>query len=59
MLYSRLRIIVLDDSFSALDSKTGGRVIQNLLGTDGALRQLGTTVIWISNNGALNPFFLK
>lgn len=47
-IYSRCDIIVLDDSFSALDGKTQGQVVQNLLGPEGVLKRLGVTVVVIS-----------
>lgn len=51
LVYARCRIAILDDSFSALDSNTSSRVVQNLLGPSGLLRQDGRTVLWLSNNG--------
>lgn len=45
---SRCELFVLDDSFSALDSKTKVQVIDNLLGPEGLLKKLGSTVVWIS-----------
>ncbi|KAJ4394029.1 hypothetical protein N0V93_003246 [Gnomoniopsis smithogilvyi] len=48
-LYSRGEVFVLDDSFSALDCRTQDQVIDNLLGPEGLLRKLGSTVVWISN----------
>lgn len=47
-VYSRCDIVVLDDSFSALDGKTQNQTIEYLLGREGILRKLGVTVIWIS-----------
>lgn len=48
-VYARYAIIVLDDSFSALDGPTQRQVIANLLGRPaGLLRKLGATVVWIS-----------
>lgn len=48
-VYSRYGLIVLDDSFSALDTKTQTQVVDNLLGPEGLLKKLGSTVVWISN----------
>lgn len=45
-VYSRARLVLLDDSFSALDGKTQDQVIHNLLGRDGIFRKLGVTVVW-------------
>lgn len=43
-VYQRHDILVLDDPFSALDSRTQERVIVNLLGPGGLLRDSSTTV---------------
>jgi ATP-binding cassette subfamily C (CFTR/MRP) protein 1 len=48
-VYQRHDILVLDDSFSALDQRTQERVIVNLLGPDGLLRKSHTTVFLITN----------
>lgn len=48
-VYSRGEIVVLDDSFSALDNQTQDQIINNLLGPEGLFRKLGSTVFWISN----------
>lgn len=55
-VYSRGEVIVLDDSFSALDKQTQDQIINNLLGPAGVLRKLGSTVVWISN--AMQHFYL-
>ncbi|KAH7237781.1 P-loop containing nucleoside triphosphate hydrolase protein [Fusarium redolens] len=44
-VYAQKRIIILDDVFSGLDMHTENAVFHNLLGTDGLLRQLNTTVV--------------
>lgn len=49
-VYSRGEIIVLDDSFIALDNQTQDQVINNLLGPEGLLRRLGSTIVWISTS---------
>ncbi|KAI0520681.1 P-loop containing nucleoside triphosphate hydrolase protein [Xylaria bambusicola] len=48
-VYSRPEIIILDDVLSALDTKTEVHVVERLLGPDGLLRQLKTTVILITH----------
>ncbi|KAL6875904.1 P-loop containing nucleoside triphosphate hydrolase protein [Trichoderma longibrachiatum] len=48
-IYARCDIVILDDSFSALDGKTENRIVENLLGPDGHFRKMGTTVFLISN----------
>ncbi|KAI1009685.1 hypothetical protein LB504_003025 [Fusarium proliferatum] len=49
-LYARCKIVLLDDSFSALDHNTERKVVSNLLGTQGHFRKTGTTVILIANS---------
>lgn len=44
-------MVILDDSFSALDGMTEKRVVENLLGPEGVFRREKTTVLWLSNNG--------
>ncbi|KAF5649387.1 canalicular multispecific organic anion transporter 1 [Fusarium sp. NRRL 52700] len=44
-LYSRRKLLLLDDIFSALDPKTEKFVSNNLFSSTGLLRELGTTVI--------------
>ncbi|KAI4737758.1 hypothetical protein E4T50_11749 [Aureobasidium sp. EXF-12298] len=48
-VYQRHDILVLDDPFSALDQRTQERVVVNLLGPDGLLRNSHTTVFFITN----------
>jgi ATP-binding cassette, subfamily C (CFTR/MRP), member 1 len=43
--------MLLDDSFSALDSKTESQVVLNLLATQGHFRKAGVTVVLTSNSG--------
>ncbi len=51
MLYSDDEIVVLDDTFAALDGTTEGQVIENLFGENGWLRKANATVFWITNAG--------
>ncbi|KAK0390693.1 hypothetical protein NLU13_0196 [Sarocladium strictum] len=55
-LYARCDLVVLDDSFSALDGKTETNITQNLLGSDGYFRKLGTTVFLAGNCAAQYRF---
>ncbi|KAF3012251.1 hypothetical protein E8E14_011229 [Neopestalotiopsis sp. 37M] len=55
-VYARCDIVLLDDSFSALDGKTESRVVENLLGSKGLFKQLGTTVLLMSNSAAYFSF---
>ncbi len=43
-IYARSDIVLLDESFSALDVKTEAQVTANLLGPEGHFRKMGTTV---------------
>ncbi|KAM3472494.1 hypothetical protein MY5147_005251 [Beauveria neobassiana] len=49
LLYSGEAVVVLDDSFAALDGATESQVIQNLIGPAGWLRRNGVAVLWITN----------
>lgn len=49
-VYSRAEVVVLDDSFNALDGKTQGQVIENLLGKNGIFKQPHVTVVWCTTN---------
>ncbi|KAI0176465.1 ABC transporter [Hypoxylon sp. FL1284] len=54
-IFARTDVIVLDDPFSALDGKTEADIVQNLLGPHGLLRNLGVTVLLISNSTQYFP----
>lgn len=57
-VYSRCELVLLDDSFSALDSKTENRIAENLFGPNDFFRKIGTTVFLISNScNSLNISF--
>ncbi|KAK7730403.1 hypothetical protein SLS53_009022 [Cytospora paraplurivora] len=47
-VYSRLPLVLLDDSFSSLDSKTEKLVFSRTLGQSGLLRQLGCSVLLVT-----------
>ncbi|ORY66313.1 putative ABC transporter [Pseudomassariella vexata] len=49
-LFSRCDIILLDDSFSALDGTTKNKIFENLLGPDGLVKRLRSTVIFTCNS---------
>ncbi|OTA04131.1 MRP-type ABC transporter [Trichoderma parareesei] len=49
-IYARCDIVILDDSFSALDGKTENRIVENLLGPEGHFRKMDTTVFLITNS---------
>ncbi|KAL6862008.1 P-loop containing nucleoside triphosphate hydrolase protein [Trichoderma novae-zelandiae] len=51
-IYARCDIVILDDSFSALDGKTESRIVENLLGPNGHFRKMGTTVFLITNSAS-------
>lgn len=43
--YCRARLVLFDDSFGALDTRTANKVLLNLCGDEGLFRQSNTTVI--------------
>ncbi|TDZ21488.1 ABC transporter atnG [Colletotrichum orbiculare MAFF 240422] len=49
-IYARCEVVILDDSFSALDGKTENLIVENLLGADGYFRESRTTVILITSS---------
>lgn len=49
-VYSRCKIMILDDGLSSLDEKTQGYVVENLLQPGGILRDHATTVVWITTS---------
>ncbi|KAH8899329.1 hypothetical protein GQ53DRAFT_709991 [Thozetella sp. PMI_491] len=49
-IYQRCEIAILDDTFSGLDGKTEDQITKNLFGPAGLFRELGTTVLWITNS---------
>jgi len=44
-IYSRKKVLILDDVFSGLDSRSEDCIFSALLGKNGLMRSLGTTVI--------------
>ncbi|EQL02449.1 ABC transporter, transmembrane domain, type 1 [Ophiocordyceps sinensis CO18] len=49
-VYARKPMLILDDVFSALDGRTAQAVFLQLLGRDGLLRKLGTTVVMTTHS---------
>ncbi|KZL80273.1 abc transporter [Colletotrichum incanum] len=49
-VYSRKKLLLLDDVFSGLDNSTSKAVFRRLLGPDGLLRQAGMTVLLATNH---------
>ncbi|KAF2418454.1 P-loop containing nucleoside triphosphate hydrolase protein [Tothia fuscella] len=49
-LYANCDILILDDSFSALDGETESRIVENLLSSSGLLKRSGSTLFWITNS---------
>ncbi|CAI7631082.1 unnamed protein product [Penicillium glandicola] len=49
-VYSKYRMLVLDDPFSALDEAVTAHIVQRLLGPRGLFRKMATTVLLISNS---------
>lgn len=55
-IYSRKSVIMMDDPFSGLDASTENQIFHNLLGTNGLLREIGTTVIVASSSVKRVPY---
>ncbi|KAI8290986.1 ABC transporter [Colletotrichum sp. SAR11_57] len=55
-VYSRHRVIILDDTFSGLDSRTISRISTRLFGQDGHFRQNGISVILATHTRHLLRF---
>ncbi|KAI8257071.1 ABC transporter atnG [Colletotrichum sp. SAR 10_77] len=55
-IYSRHRVVILDDTFSGLDSRTVGRISTRLFGQDGHFRQNGISVILATHTRHLLRF---
>ncbi|KAF5984310.1 ABC transporter [Fusarium coicis] len=49
-VYARCEVVLLDDSVSALDHNTEGKVVSNLLGTHGHFRKTDATVFLIASS---------
>ncbi|KAF6805035.1 hypothetical protein CMUS01_14711 [Colletotrichum musicola] len=49
-VYARCEIVLLDDSFSALDGKTESQIMNNLFGVEGHFKKTRTTVFLITNS---------
>ncbi|KAI0147916.1 ABC transporter [Hypoxylon sp. NC0597] len=49
-IFARTDILILDDPFSSLDGGTENQIVENLIGPEGLLRELGTTLLLISNS---------
>lgn len=49
-VFARGGIMLLDDTFSALDGKTETQIFDNLLGPEGLLRRSKTTVLLVTNS---------
>lgn len=49
-IYSRCKIMILDDCFSALDEKTQSRVAESLLRPGGIVHDRTKTIIWITTS---------
>ncbi|OOQ83629.1 putative multidrug resistance protein [Penicillium brasilianum] len=55
-VYSRSHIMVLDDPFSAIDGAVETNILNALLGPEGILRKLRSTVLLIVNGARYYPF---
>jgi ATP-binding cassette subfamily C (CFTR/MRP) protein 1 len=50
-VFARKSMIILDNVLSALEVTTERKIVDNLLGPHGLLKELGTTVILITHAG--------
>ncbi|KAH8893638.1 ABC transporter [Thozetella sp. PMI_491] len=48
-IYAHRRMIILDDILSALDARTESHIVKTLIGPEGLLKELGTTVLLITH----------
>jgi ATP-binding cassette subfamily C (CFTR/MRP) protein 1 len=48
-VYSRQKVLILDDVFSGLDAISEDRIFSRLFGKSGLLRTLGTTILLVTN----------
>lgn len=48
-VYARADILILDDVLNALDARTKKAVAENLLGKDGLLKKLRSTVVLVTH----------
>jgi ATP-binding cassette, subfamily C (CFTR/MRP), member 1 len=55
-VYARRQLVILDDTFSGLDTTTENHVFHSLLGQDGLFRILQATVIVVSSSSKRLPF---
>ncbi|KAB8259252.1 P-loop containing nucleoside triphosphate hydrolase protein [Aspergillus pseudonomiae] len=55
VLYARCEIVILDDTFRALDGTTEKVIIDNLLCPEGIFRRQGTTALVITNSAQYLP----
>ncbi|KAE8352698.1 P-loop containing nucleoside triphosphate hydrolase protein [Aspergillus coremiiformis] len=49
-IYSREKLLVLDDVFSGVDSKTEQTILERLFGEEGLCRRIGTTVLMATHS---------
>ncbi|KAF4874091.1 ABC transporter atnG [Colletotrichum siamense] len=49
-LYARCDIMLLDDSFSALDGRTEHQIVDNLIGSEGYFKKAGVTAFIFTNS---------
>jgi ATP-binding cassette subfamily C (CFTR/MRP) protein 1 len=50
-VYSRAKLVILDDVLAALDAKTQRRVFERVLGENGLFKRLGSTVVLVTHAG--------
>ncbi|KAK0716329.1 ABC transporter [Lasiosphaeris hirsuta] len=55
-VYARKDICILDDTFSGLDTSTESHIFHSLLGENGLLRDMNTTVLLVSSSAKRLPY---
>lgn len=55
-VYSRCCTMVLDDPFSPIDAAVESQIFHALLGPEGILRKMKSTVFLITRGSAFGPF---
>jgi ABC-type multidrug transport system fused ATPase/permease subunit len=58
-IFARKRLVLLDDVFSGLDSKTARAVFNRVLGPEGLLRKSNTTVILVTHNSMAREYPIR
>ncbi|KAI4848241.1 putative ABC transporter [Aureobasidium sp. EXF-8845] len=55
-VYSRIKVVVLDDPFSGIDPQITSTIIENLLGVDGWFRRTNTSVVVATHDSSFAAY---